>query len=276
MQFYIDSADADEIQQAHRRGWVDGVTTNPSLVAKVAMAAGVKIATPETKAPKNTTSNNKAPAGKFPNNKIADSKMSDNRAADSASTGQQKKLPGYQGAMKEFHDQLIKKICQLVHPGLVSAEVLSLEADNMVQEGRALHQLADNVVVKIPMTEQGLIAVRELTQLGIKTNVTLVFSVVQAVLAAKAGATLVSPFVGRIDDTGADGMQLIEHIIKCYNHYKWPTKVLVASVRSPLHVARAAVMGADIMTLPFKVMQSLTQHPLTDKGLAIFLKDAGA
>ena len=259
MQFYIDSANVDEIRQAHLRGWVDGVTTNPSLVAKAATLAGIKTTKPETPPPEN-----KAPA------------ILGNKPTTSSSADQQKNLQGYQGEMKEFHDQLIKKICQHVQPCLVSAEVLSLEASNMLREGRALHQLADNVVVKIPMTEQGLIAVRELTQLGIKTNVTLVFSVAQALLAAKAGATLVSPFVGRIDDTGADGMQLIEHIIKCYNHYKWPTKVLVASVRSPLHVARAAVMGADIMTLPFKVMQSLTHHPLTDKGLAIFLKDAGA
>lgn len=234
MKFYIDSANATEIQQAHQCGWVDGVTTNPSLVAKVAIASGLQ------KTNKNYST----------------------------------KALGYTGELKKFHDQLIQKICAQVHPGWVSAEVLSLKAADMVAEGQQLHQLADNVMVKIPMTEQGLIAVRRLQQLGIKTNVTLVFSVVQALMAAKAGATLVSPFVGRIDDTGADGMQLIEHIIKCYSHYKYSTQVLVASVRSPLHVARAAVLGADIVTLPFKVMQTLTQHPLTQKGLDAFLKDA--
>ena len=233
MKFYIDSANRDEIRQAHQCGWVDGVTTNPSLVAKMAAAAGLK----------SQQSN--------PNNPVA-----------------------YTGELKKFHDQLIQNICTDVQPGLVSAEVLSLQSTDMVNEGQQLSLLADNVVVKIPMTEQGLIAVRQLKNLGIKTNVTLVFSVVQALMAAKAGATLVSPFVGRLDDTGADGMQLIEQIIKCYTHYKYSTQVLVASVRSPLHVSRAAVLGAHVVTLPFKVMQSLTHHPLTQKGLDAFLKAA--
>lgn len=209
MQFHIDTADIEEIRQANRRGWVDGVTTNPTLVAK---------------------------------------------------TGRR-------------HAEVIKDICREVS-GLVSAEVISMNADEMVREGLELAKIADNVVVKIPMCEDGLIAVRKLAADGIKTNVTLIFSPVQALLVAKAGATLVSPFVGRLDDVSTDGMQLISQISQIYQNYDYETKVLVASIRHPIHVLQAGLIGADICTMPYKVMQQLTNHPLTDKGIAQFLKDA--
>lgn len=209
MQFYIDSADIEEIRQANRRGWVDGVTTNPTLVAK---------------------------------------------------TGRK-------------HEDVIKDICHEVK-GLVSAEVLSLKADEMVREGLQLAKIADNVVVKIPMCEDGLIAVRRLSSEGIKTNVTLVFSPLQALLVAKAGATLVSPFVGRLDDIANDGMELINQITQIFQNYDLSTQVLVASVRHPIHIMDSAMMGADIVTVPYKVLQQIVNHPLTDKGIAQFLKDA--
>lgn len=209
MQFYIDSADIEEIKQANQRGWVDGVTTNPTLVAKTGR-----------------------------------------RNAD-----------------------VIKDICKEVK-GLVSAEVLSLKADEMVKEGLELAKIADNVVVKIPMCEDGLIAVRRLASDGIKTNVTLVFSPLQALLVAKAGATLVSPFVGRLDDISADGMDVISQITQIFQNYELDTQVLVASVRHPIHILQSAMMGADIVTCPYKVMQQIVNHPLTDKGIAQFLKDA--
>lgn len=209
MKFYIDTADIEEIRQANRRGWVDGVTTNPTLIAK---------------------------------------------------SGRR-------------HHEVIKDICSEVK-GLVSAEVVSTQAEKMLTEGRELAKLADNVVVKIPMIEDGLIAVKRLTEEGIKTNVTLVFSPIQALMAAKAGATIVSPFVGRIDDTGANGMQLVSQIVQIYQNYDLTTQVLVASVRHPMHILESALLGAQIVTMPFSVMKGLTQHPLTDKGLAQFLKDA--
>ena len=209
MKFYIDSADIEEIRQANRRGWVDGVTTNPSLVAK---------------------------------------------------TGRKQ-------------SELIQEICKEVS-GLVSAEVLSVEAEGMIKEGRELAKIADNVVVKVPMIEEGLIAVKKLTSEGIKTNVTLVFSPIQALMAAKAGATLVSPFVGRLDDIANNGMDLISQIVQIYQNYDLSSQVLVASIRHPIHVVESALLGADIATMPFKVMQGLTHHPLTEKGLAQFLKDA--
>lgn len=209
MEFYIDTADIEEIRQANRRGWVDGVTTNPTLVAK---------------------------------------------------TGKSNK-------------EVIKEICKEVK-GLVSAEVVSMETESMLTEGRELAKIADNVVVKIPMCEDGLVAVRKLTAEGIKTNVTLVFSPLQALLVAKAGATLVSPFVGRLDDVSYDGMELIAQIRQIYDNYDFKTKILVASVRHPIHILQSALVSADIMTAPLKVMQQLTQHPLTDKGIAQFLKDA--
>lgn len=209
MEFYIDTADIEEIRQANRRGWVDGVTTNPTLVAK---------------------------------------------------TGKSNK-------------EVIKEICKEVK-GLVSAEVVSMEVEAMLTEGRELAKIADNVVVKIPMCEDGLVAIRKLTAEGIKTNVTLVFSPLQALLVAKAGATLVSPFVGRLDDISYDGMELIAQIRQIYDNYDFKTKILVASVRHPIHILQSALVSADIMTAPLKVMQQLTQHPLTDKGIAQFLKDA--
>jgi transaldolase len=209
MKFFIDTADIEEIKQAHSRGWVDGVTTNPTLIAK---------------------------------------------------TGRDVK-------------EVTKEICQLIS-GPVSAEVISVEADKMYREGLELAKIASNVVVKIPLIEEGLIAVKRLSAEGIKTNVTLCFSALQALLAAKAGATMVSPFVGRLDDIGQDGMTLIQDIRQIYDNYGFETEVLVASIRSPNHVLQAAMIGADIGTMPFKVMQQLCQHPLTNKGLEQFLKDA--
>ncbi len=211
MQFYIDSADIEEIRQANKRGWVDGVTTNPTLVAK---------------------------------------------------TGRK-------------NADVIKDICKEVK-GLVSAEVISLQADEMVREGLELAKIADNVVVKIPMCEEGLVAVRRLASDGIKTNVTLIFSPLQALLVAKAGATLVSPFVGRLDDIAYDGMELISQITQIYENYEMDTQVLVASIRHPIHVLQSALMKADIVTCPYKVFAQLVNHPLTDKGIAQFLKDAAA
>lgn len=208
MKFFIDTAEIEEIKQANLRGWVDGVTTNPSLIAK---------------------------------------------------------------SGKDFFT-VIKEICKEVS-GPVSAEVISLKADEMVREGLELAKLASNVVVKIPMCEDGMIAVKKLKSEGIKTNVTLVFSPMQALLAAKAGATMVSPFVGRLDDIGVDGMQMVNQVIQMYQNYDFDTEVLVASVRSPMHIQIAAEMGADIATIPFKVMQQMTHHPLTDKGIKAFMDD---
>ncbi len=208
MKFFIDTADIQEIRNANLRGWVDGVTTNPTLIAK---------------------------------------------------------------SGKNFHE-VIKEICREVK-GPVSAEVIATESELMVKEGRELAKLADNVVVKVPMTEEGLIAVRKFAADGIKTNVTLVFSPAQALLIAKAGATMVSPFVGRLDDIGQDGMELIAQIIQIYQNYDFETEVLVASVRHPIHLIESARMGADIATIPYKVMQQFCHHPLTDKGLKSFLED---
>lgn len=209
MKFFIDTADVAEIKAANERGWVDGVTTNPSLIAK---------------------------------------------------------------SGRNFED-VIKEICKLVPGKPVSAEVISLKADEMVKEGVSLAKWADNVVVKIPMCEDGMIAVKKLTAEGIKTNVTLVFSSMQALLAAKAGATMVSPFVGRLDDIGSEGMAMVNDVIQIYHNYDFATEVLVASVRSPMHLQQAAMMGADIATIPYKVMQQMTGHPLTTKGIEMFLND---
>ena len=208
MKFFIDTADVNEIKSAYERGWVDGVTTNPTLIAK---------------------------------------------------------------SGRPFHD-VIKEICKITE-GPVSAEVISLESSKMVEEGKVLAALAPNVVVKIPMCEEGMIAVKKLTSLGIKTNVTLVFTVMQALLAAKAGATMVSPFVGRLDDIGSDGMALIADIVEMYRNYDFQTEILVASVRSPMHIQQAAILGADIATIPYKVMQQMTGHPLTTKGIEMFMAD---
>ncbi|HAG92048.1 MAG TPA: fructose-6-phosphate aldolase [Bdellovibrionales bacterium] len=209
MQFYIDSADIEEIKKANQRGWVDGVTTNPSLVAK---------------------------------------------------TGRK-------------HEEVIKDICAEVS-GLVSAEVLSLDAEGMVKEGYELAKIADNVVVKIPMSEEGLVAVRRLSSEGIKTNVTLVFNPLQALLVAKAGATLVSPFVGRLDDIATHGTEMISQMTQIFDNYALDTQVLVASILHPLHILESALVGADIVTVPYKVLQQIVKHPLTDRGIEQFLKDA--
>lgn len=208
MKFFIDTANIDEIKKANELGMVDGVTTNPSLVAKEG---------------------------------------------------------------REFKG-LIKEICDIVD-GPVSAEVVSTDAEGMVKEAGELAKLADNIVVKIPMLEEGLKAVKILAQEGINTNVTLCFSAIQALMAAKAGAAYISPFVGRLDDIGHIGMELVEEIITIYDNYGFETEVIVASVRNPIHVLEAALMGADIATIPFKVIQQLTKHPLTDIGVEKFLAD---
>ena len=208
MKFFIDTANVQEIRDAHALGMVDGVTTNPSLVAKEG---------------------------------------------------------------KDFKE-LIKEICGVVD-GPVSAEVVSVDLDGIVQEGRDLAGIADNIVVKVPLIEEGLKAVKILADEGIRTNVTLCFSPVQALMAAKAGAAYISPFVGRLDDINHVGMELVEQILTIYENYAFDTEVIVASIRSPLHVLDSALMGADIATIPFKVIKQLVKHPLTDIGLANFLAD---
>lgn len=167
---------------------------------------------------------------------------------------------------------ILKEICSLVE-GPVSAEVIGLEAGGMVREARELVKIVDNIVIKIPMLEEGLKAVRLLSAEGIKTNVTLVFSAAQALLAAKAGATFVSPFVGRLDDIGQSGMELIADIMSIYRNYGFTTEIIVASVRHPMHVLDAARIGADIATIPYKVIAQLAKHPLTDRGIQQFLAD---
>jgi transaldolase len=208
MKFFIDSAEIVEIKTASQRGWVDGVTTNPTLIAK---------------------------------------------------------------SGRNFIE-VIKEIVGIVK-GPVSAEVISLEAEGMYKEGLELAKIAENIVIKVPMTEEGLVAVRRFAADGIKTNVTLVFSPIQALLVAKAGATYCSPFVGRLDDIGNNGMDLIAQIVEIYRNYNFKTEVLVASIRNPAHILEAALMGAHVSTIPFKVMQQLCNHPLTDKGIQQFLKD---
>ncbi len=172
---------------------------------------------------------------------------------------------------REFRD-LITEICDLVN-GPVSAEVVSTDAEGMIKEARELAKIADNIVVKIPLIKEGLRAVKVLSSEGIKTNVTLCFSAVQALMAAKAGANYISPFVGRLDDIGQNGMELVEQIIAIYEAYGYETEIIVASIRNPIHVLEAAMMGADIATIPFKVMEQLIRHPLTDIGLEKFLAD---
>jgi transaldolase (EC 2.2.1.2) len=208
MQFFLDTGNVDEIKQALEWGILDGVTTNPTLIAK---------------------------------------------------TG------------RPFME-VVKEILQLVD-GPVSLETVSRDAKGMVEEGRKLAELGDNVVVKIPMTPEGMIAVQELESEGIPTNVTLVFSPTQALIAAKAGATFVSPFIGRLDDISSEGMKLIRDVKTIYDNYDFDTQIIVASVRHPMHVLEAALIGADICTMPFEVMKKLFQHPLTDKGIELFLKD---
>ncbi len=208
MKFFIDTANIDEIKKAGDLGLLDGVTTNPSLVAKEG---------------------------------------------------------------RDFQE-LIKEICDLVD-GPVNAEVVSTDASGMLEEARDLSSIADNIVVKIPLIAEGLKAVKILSEEGIQTNVTLCFSAVQALMAAKAGASYISPFVGRLDDLSQVGMELVEQIAAIYENYAYDTEIIVASVRNPLHVLDAALMGADIATIPYKVMEQLIKHPMTDIGLEKFLAD---
>jgi transaldolase len=208
MKFFIDTADIREVREAAAMGLVDGVTTNPSLVAK---------------------------------------------------TG------------KKFREVLLE-ICDIVK-GPVSAEVVGTTHDDMMREAREYAALRPNIVVKIPLIAEGLKAVRTCSDEGIKTNVTLCFSATQALLAAKAGATYISPFVGRLDDISTDGMQLIEEICQIYDNYGYETQVLVASVRHPMHVHQAARIGAHVATCPLSVLMQLVKHPLTEIGLAKFLSD---
>ena len=208
MQFFIDTANLDEIRRAAEYGLVDGVTTNPSLFAK------------------------------------------------------------------ESQDwrELATEICKAVD-GPVSLEVVGMTAEEMVAEALDLVKFGPNVVVKIPMIMEGLKAVRILSRQGIDTNVTLVFSPMQALMAAKAGATYVSPFVGRLDDISQSGMEVVQQIVGIFTNYGYATKVLVASIRNPMHIVESALMGADVATVPFNVLDKLAKHPLTDKGLATFLAD---
>jgi len=167
---------------------------------------------------------------------------------------------------------ILKNICAIVD-GPISAEVVGLEWEGMVKEGQQLAKIHDNIVVKIPMTKDGLKAVKALSSDGIRTNVTLVFTGIQALLAARAGASFVSPFVGRLDDVSTDGMESVSQIVQIFGNYSIDTEIIVASIRNPMHVLDAALMGADIATIPFKVIEQLTRHPLTDRGIENFLKD---
>jgi transaldolase len=171
----------------------------------------------------------------------------------------------------KFED-ILRSICEVVD-GPVSAEVVSLEADGMIREGRELAKIHKNIVIKIPITKEGLKAIKQLESEGIRVNVTLIFSATQAILAAKAGASFVSPFIGRIDDISSEGMQLVHDIVTIYNNYSFKTEVIVASIRNPMHVVEAALIGAHIATIPFKVIEQLVKHPLTDVGIERFLAD---
>ena len=210
MKFFVDTADLKDIRDLAESGLIDGVTTNPSLVAKA--------------------------GGDF--------------------------------------KAIIKEICALVD-GPVSAEVIATSAQEMIEQGKTLAKIADNVAVKVPLTMDGLKACRALTQAGTMVNVTLCFNANQALLAAKAGATFISPFIGRLDDIGLDGMELIQEIRTIYDNYAFDTEILAASIRSVNHVKQAALAGADVATVPPQVIRDLVKHPLTDKGLAAFLADWG-
>ena len=209
MQFFVDTADLDEIREANDMGVLDGVTTNPSLVKD-------------------------------------------------------------EGNV-DFHEHVFK-ICEIVN-GDVSAEVTATNFDGMMEEAHQLHQIHGNVVVKIPLIKDGIKALRALDEEGIETNCTLCFSPTQALLAAKAGADYISPFLGRIDDISSDGMGLIEEIVRIYDNYAFDTDILAASIRHPTHVKRAALAGADVATMPFETLLNLLDHPLTDRGLERFLDD---
>ena len=209
MKFFIDTADLDEIREANDMGVLDGVTTNPSLMAKVG---------------------------------VTDTKSH------------------------------YAKICDLVD-GDVSAEVISTDYDGMMAEAYELAEIHSNIVIKVPMIRDGVKALKTLTAKGIKTNCTLIFSPLQALVAAKAGATYVSPFLGRLDDIAHDGLDLIDSMRTIFDNFSYSTEILAASIRHPMHVVRCAELGADVATIPFKVINQLIQHPLTDKGLAKFLAD---
>jgi transaldolase len=209
MKFFLDTANLDEIRQAAALGVLDGITTNPTLVAK-------------------------------------------------------EKRP--------FREHILE-ICELVKNGVVNAEVVSTDTEGMVREGRELASWHPNIVVKVPMTPDGVRAMNVLTREGIRINVTLVFSPTQALIVAKAGAYFVSPFLGRLDDIAQDGLQLVREILQIYRAYNFETQVLAASLRHPMHVVEVAKMGAHIGTMPFKVFEQLFKHPLTDRGLEAFLKD---
>ncbi|MGQ0561540.1 MAG: fructose-6-phosphate aldolase [Gemmatimonadota bacterium] len=211
MKFFLDTADLNEIRRAADAGLIDGITTNPSLLAKVAGA-------------------------------------------------------------EHSPREVLADICRVVK-GPISAEVVALKWQDMLREGKELAKIADNIVVKVPLTEDGLHACRAFRNEGINVNVTLCFSPTQALVAAKAGATYISPFVGRLDDVSQDGMELIRQIVQIYENYDFETEVLVASVRHPMHVVEAALIGAHVATMPAKVLHMLLQHPLTDKGIAGFLAD---
>jgi transaldolase len=170
-------------------------------------------------------------------------------------------------------DSLIKEICQIIQGLPISLEVVSLKAEGMIEEARGLAKIGENIVVKIPMTTEGLKAINVLISEGIKTNTTLVFSPTQALLAAKAGSTYVSPFIGRLDDISQTGMDLIQQIVTIYNNYAFESEVIVASIRHPIHVLEAALIGADVATIPYKVIEQLVRHPLTDIGIERFLAD---
>ena len=172
---------------------------------------------------------------------------------------------------RDFED-IIKEICQIVD-GPISAEVISTDTEGMIKEARHLAKIHDNIVVKIPMIVDGLKATHRLAEEGIKTNVTLAFSPLQALMAAKAGATYISPFIGRLDDLSQEGLLLVEQIVEIYSNYAFDTEIIVASIRNPLHVLESALMGADIATIPFSVLGKLAAHPMTDKGLKAFLDD---
>ncbi|KYC45737.1 MAG: putative transaldolase [Candidatus Methanofastidiosum methylothiophilum] len=208
MKFFIDTANIEEIREASKLGVLDGVTTNPSLVAK------------------------------------------ENRD----------------------YFKLLEEICEIVD-GPISAEVISTDYEGIIKEGERLSKINKNIVIKVPIIKEGLKAVKTFTEKGIKTNVTLCFSANQALLAAKAGATYISPFIGRLDDISQPGMELISQILTIYRNYGFQTEVLVASVRHPVHVLEAAMLGADVITMPFKVIDQLINHPLTTIGLEKFLSD---
>ena len=208
MKFFIDTADVKEIREAYAIGIIDGVTTNPSLIAK---------------------------------------------------------------AGRDFRETIME-ICEIVN-GPVSAEVVELDEDKMLAQAKIVAKLHKNVVVKVPLTIAGLKTVKALSGEGVKFNVTLCFSAAQAIMAAKAGATYISPFIGRIDDIGEEGMQLIHNIVDIYKNYDFKTQVLAASIRSPLHVVNAALAGAHVATIPFKVIEQLVKHPLTDAGIKLFTAD---